>query len=660
MPPLRILLAPEESDEFSKLVSHLKDQADLAIEASRTIDGVLERLRENHFDALISGIYLREDESGLKLLEQVRQANPLLPFFFYTRESSPEIIDQAFQAGAHDYFAVEGTPPRIEQIIESVRVNVELSRLLRAQHAGGMRSAFEEKYAGLFEELEEGSLMVAADTGVISYVNESFASSLGRAVEEMAGKPLNDFIVSRNKDKPATSSALIEQIESGARVVETVMHHRDGSSLTFWTQARILELSGSRVMLCHCRDITRFEKMERDVIAARNQLRTIVENSADAIIVAREDGVIEFIGGAAPQLFGVSPEDQSLKTLDDLFAGQAREVKRMLEQFGGSSRVTGLESSIVSRWGTRVPVSVAITALPSSDGVIRYLFNILDITAQKVAEAENLLAAELIRIVSTDAGPVEALPKLIEGVSGTVPLDFGLVVSVDSERDTLSVVALYSQAPATSLRVGQSFSMAHQPAEEELWRREGIIRNNLQEKALAPLERLLFKEGVRSYVSVPLTEKGKLIGAAHFGSNSSYALNRGHLALFRELAGALSGALIRAQNVGDALSYRLFTASLADEISNPLLLCDVEGTILEANAPAGEIVGADIELRGREIGKVLRAFFPKLVPDVSWLRASAGSQRPMTDRSGGRWLVAVKEIGQGGMLAGYSILLRGT
>jgi PAS domain S-box-containing protein len=658
MTALRILLVPEESSEFSRLVESLTAQTDLVAELAPSIEEALAKLESEQFDAVISGIRIHDVSDGLSFLERVRQLDPLMPFFFFTVESSPEHIATAFQAGAQDYFIADSPTPAVDRIVESVRVNVELSKLLRAQQAGGMRSAFEEKYAGLFEELEEGSLMLNADSGIISYVNESIASTLGYVVDEMIGMRLEDFISSRGGAVPPKVKDFVKQIEGGSKVLETVFRHRDGPLRTFWTHARLLRLSGSPVLLCTCRDITQFEQLEREVISVRNQLRTIVENSADAIIVSREDGIIEFIGGAAPQLFGISPEDRSLRTLDDLFAGQSWEIKRMLDQIGSDSRVTGLESSIVSRWGTRVPVSVAITALPSSDGITRYLFNILDITAQKVAEAENLLAAELIRIVASDLGPVEALPKLIDRVRGTVPIDFGLVVAVESEREALTVIAIYSGASVISLRVGQSLGIEYLPAEEELWRREGIIRNNLQEGALVPLDELLYKEGIRSYVSLPLLEKGRLIGAGHFGSFRSYALNRGHLALFRELAGALSGALLRAQNVGHAQIFRLFTVKLAENMPDPMLLCDTEGMVMEANSAARGLLGKDVELRGSDAGKIMRSFFPTFVPELGWLKASSGHPRPRTNRAGDRWVMSVDSVGAAEAPVGYSIRLQ--
>ena len=659
--PLKIIIFLERRPEASGFEAMLVEHPDLEVSKAGSGAEVLELVGAGGYDAVLCGMHLEEEqEKGLRLLGEVRKRDQLLPFFFYTSNDSPQLIATSFQSGGHDYFVAEDNPQQLEQIIDAMRVSVELAKLLRAQQRGPIRSAFEEKYSGLFEELEEGSMMIAADSGIISYANESLASGLGYAAEELVNKPLNDLIETCGDKGKAESGWhwLLEQVESGAGAIEATLRHKDGSTRTFWTQARLLDLGGAPVMLCQCRDITRFEQLEREVISVRNQLRTIVENSADAIIVAREGGAIEFIGGAAPQLFGIPADDQSLKSLADMFAGSHEEVEHMFATLGPRMRVAGLESSIVSRWGTRVPVSVAITVLPSSDGVTRYLFNVLDITAQKVVEAEKMLTAELIRIASAGAGPVEALPKLVERVRGTVSLDFALVVQAEAERDLLCVAALYHENSGSTLRVGQNLGMEYLPAEEELWLREGIIRNDLQERGLHPLEDLLYREGVRSYVSVPLKEKERLIGGAHFSSARAYVLNRGHLTLFLELADALSSALVRAQQSGNAQRYRLFSAVLAEAISEPLLLCDSEGTVLEANEEACRILGSDAELRGRQVNTVLRSRFPSMIASADWLRKRGSGMRPFSDRDGQRWQISVGLVGPEPSPTGYTIRLQ--
>jgi len=659
MESLRLLYISEESSLFAETGRRLREQDDLEVDCVSG-DEAASRLEEAEFDAVICGVNLESELDGLDVLAAVRRSDPLIPFFFYTSEDSPQLIARAFQEGANDYFVVEERPQQLVEIVEAVRVNVDLARLLREQQRGRMRSPFEEKYAGLFEELEEGSLMVDAEKGTISFVNDSLAQSLGYKAQDLVDTPLDDYLsTSFGSTGQLNTSELVARLKGGETILEVGLKSAEGITLQFWAQARLLELSGATVMLWQCRDITRFERLEREVIAVRNQLRTIVENSADAIILAQADGTIEFFGGAGPQLFGISPEEATGRTIGDLFGAQAETVKQMMDRIGDRQRVTGMESSIVSRWGTRVPVSVAITVLPSSDGVTRHLFNILDITAQKVGEAEKMLSAELIRTVSGGAGPVEALPKLIERVRGTVPINYGLLVGVDAERDALSVVALfYDDAKGSGLKVGQSLGAEHLPAEEELWLRDGIIRNDLKPEGLPPLEKLLYSEGVRSYVSVPLRDGGTLIGGAHFGSHRPYALNRGHLVLFMDLAGALAGVLVRARSSGEAQRYRLLTAVLVEEVSGTFLICDPEGTILEANEEAVKVIGADTELRGRTVSAVLRSFCPRLVPDISWLQKNAGTQRPCTARDGSRWMIGIAEVGSRDAPAGYTIRLQ--
>jgi two-component system, sporulation sensor kinase E len=333
------------------------------------------------------------------------------------------------------------------------------------------------------------------------------------------------------------------------------------------------------------------------------------------------------------------------------------QIHRVIHQMGQRSRVSGLESQIVSRWGTHVPVTVAITRLPSSDKITRYLFNIMDITPQKVIEAEKLMITELVGIMGTGVGPAEALPKLIERLSTKVPIEYGLVARLNNEGEMLDVVAVYSALEKSSIQIGQELKSEYLPAEEELWMREGIVRNNLQPYGLHPLETLLFQEGVRSYLSLPLIDRGRLIGGAHFGSSKAYALNRGHLSLFREIASALTGALVRDLQ-GDVTSrYRRFNSVLAERLSDPALLCDSDGRIFQVNEAARRFLGEGSELSGRLAKVVLGTQFPGVAGKGELLTRASEEPLPLTDARGIEWTLSVHRVGEQRAPQGYLLIL---
>jgi hypothetical protein len=273
-------------------------------------------------------------------------------------------------------------------------------------------------------------------------------------------------------------------------------------------------------------------------------------------------------------------------------------------------------------------------------------------------EAEKLMITELVAIMSTGVSAVEALPKLIDRLYNKVPIDYGLVVSVDDQSEKLKVAAVYNKQVSGNIRVGQELKMEFLPAEEELWMREGIVRNNLQQQGLHPLESLLFKEGVRSYLSLPLIERGKLIGGAHFGSSKAYALNRGHLSLFSEIASALTGTILRAQHGDMATRFQLFATTMADTSDNPMILCDTDGRIFSVNKAADSLLAAGTELSGRMVDIVLRNAFPKLSNHGSLFADIDDIPRVLRREDGSMWELTMMPVGEGKSRHGFVISLK--
>lgn len=639
---VRILLIPEPDEISENALRRLGEIDGLSIELVTDPAIALDTVRRQRCDALVCGMRIGSSVNGLDFLGDVRRLDQIIPVFLFSRDNSPNIISAAFQAGANDYFIADGSVSQMQVIAEAVRVSVEIAALLKDKIQGQRRSQFEEKYENLFDELREGSMIISADTGMITYANESMAESIGRGVNDLINRPL-DSLLAQRKGAVSGWKEMNTKAGEGASVVQLAFVHANGAVKTFWTQVRFLELSGRPVLLCQSRDITRLELLEQEISSVRNQLKVIVENSADAIILSREDGLIEFIGGAAPRMFGVSPQDMSIATMDDIFGPQSREVKKIMRQMGDRPRISGIESHIVSRWGTHVPVSVAITRLPSSDKVTRYLFNIMDITNQKVIEAEKLMITELVAIMRSGAGPAEALPKLVEKVRSKVPIEFGLVMRTDRTREKLLVEAVFNSVQAGEIRIGQELSFEYLPAEEELWVREGIMRNNLQQYGLHPLESLLFQEGVRSYLSLPILADGKIIGGVHFGSSRAYALNRGHLSLFSEIASALAGAISRVNQPAEDSGRLLgFIGTLIDLREEVVILCENDMRVLSANRAARELIGGT-DPTDRPLDVFLRFMFPE-IPAI----AGAESTAQLRSADGTTWKMHARQVGTGG------------
>lgn len=656
---LRILFVPEKNLDFSSYIEYLNSLEDVDVYIVDNIQEAFEKITLKQIDAVVSGFGLEGGVNGLEFLADVRRFDLVLPFFFLSEETSQQVIASSFQAGANDFFIIDKAPGQMKLIIDAVRVSAEIAMMLRQRIKDKKPSFFAEKYEVVFDELREGVMMIDSETGQLTFINDILAEAIGRRSDDLVGKEINGYLTPHKEaiDDWRRMAALAQAPEAGGeRIIQLCFRHVNGSSKVFWTHVVSLELTERKVLMCRCRDVTRFEQLEQEIAAIRNQLKVIVENSADGILLCREDGVVEFIGGAGPRMFGVSAEDFSNAYLDDLFGASAAELRKIMRTMGNRSRISGIENHIYSRWGSQVPVHIAITKLESSDSVTRYLLNVMDITQQKVMEAERHLIADLVNTMSGGATAPEILPNLIKKLRNKILIGFAMVVSFDKSREELDVIAVENNIGDSKLNEGQKLKSDYVPVEEELWLNQGIVRNNLQQQGLHPLETLLYEEGVRAYISLPLMMNGKLIGAVHFGSKNAYALNRGHLSLFKQIASALAGTTLRSQKDRAARQLQEMLSLATSGMKDPLLFVTGAGQVEFANEAARELF-EDEELEGRMVHLLLSERFLAVPGPGDLLSSSEKNPLELQDEEGVVWRVTARSGAESGESGATMLIL---
>jgi PAS domain-containing protein len=129
------------------------------------------------------------------------------------------------------------------------------------------------------------------------------------------------------------------------------------------------------------------------------------------------------------------------------------------------------------------------------------------------------------------------------------------------------------------------------------------------------------------------------------------------LTLFNETAGALTGTLLRAQHSDAAHRYRLFATAAAELNPSPLLICDLDGRILETNQAAKALLGTKSELGGRRVMMALRSHIPSIPTNESWLKEAVSSSRVFQDNDKNKWRIEIKIVGPQDHTVGYCITL---
>ena len=255
---------------------------------------------------------------------------------------------------------------RVRERTEELR---ELSRALRES----------EKHYRLLADNVTDIIWTTDNKLRLTYVTPSVSSILGYGAEEVIQRRLKD-IVPPPALEVATQS-LAEEIAAGEaeqkdthgpRVLELELRRKDGSKV--WTESRTTTLRDSDGQLVGLlgatRDIGDRKQAQQLLQTSEARLHVMVRQNADGIIVADEDGIVQFANPAAEALFNRTQEDLHGELFGfPLVAGETTEL------------------DLVRRDGERAVAEMRVVEM-EWEGEPAYLASLRDITDRKRAEEE--------------------------------------------------------------------------------------------------------------------------------------------------------------------------------------------------------------------------------------------------------------------------------
>ena len=122
----------------------------------------------------------------------------------------------------------------------------------------------EERYRTTFEQAADPILLVEPGTGKLFDFNQSAARALGYEREELLGKRLADLVVAEGPPK----DWLVEGVAPD-RAFESKLQTKQGASRDVEVSARLMSLSGGRVLLFVARDVTERNRLEAQLVQSQ-------------------------------------------------------------------------------------------------------------------------------------------------------------------------------------------------------------------------------------------------------------------------------------------------------------------------------------------------------------------------------------------------------
>ncbi|MFQ6137287.1 MAG: PAS domain S-box protein, partial [Candidatus Hydrothermarchaeales archaeon] len=269
--------------------------------------------------------------------------------------------------------------------------------------------------------------------------------------------------------------------------------------------------------------------------------------------------------------------------------------------------------------GELVDINLTLSPLRDRDGRPMGTVGVAkDIRHVIKAEEEISVLSEIAKEVSKTVQLDKVFGAISKYLERIIPYDRATIALVDEESKEFYVAAIVTRRKAVVMK-GARIPFSDAILTKVVEDKREIIRSDLsKEEDLYPIDKKLQKEGVRSYLLVPLIVEGKAIGTLNFGSYQSDTYTEEHVRLAREVANLVSIAVDKSRLFEKLVKSELETKETKEYLeklieTSPycIISTDLEGRIVSFNKAAEETYGCKAE---EAIGKHARILQPKDVP----------------------------------------------
>jgi PAS domain S-box-containing protein len=357
-------------------------------------------------------------------------------------------------------------------------------------------------------------------------VNAAYAQGSGYTREELIGRNHFDlFPHAENQAIFARARDTGEPVAFEARPFVYANRPELGTTYWDWTLRPVTDDRGAvEGLLLSLVDVTERER-ER---AERERLIDILETTPDLVATVTVDGQVTHLNQAARRTLGITgdalPVSLSLARLHpqwacDILQNQGFPTALRDGAWQG-------ETAVIDHSGREIPVSQVIIAHRSADGGVEYLSTIArDVSEQLNAQRRlERYASHLRHLHETDRAILEA--ETIEEIASVALKHVAEVTSLRSAN-----VALFDWAAkrasliAAIPQVGVELVPGWSAPLESLWcidclsqGRTYLVEDLADLDLSSPWLEALRAQGVRTFLSLPLTAQGDLIGCLNLGS----------------------------------------------------------------------------------------------------------------------------------------------
>ncbi len=268
-------------------------------------------------------------------------------------------------------------------------------------------------YRILIEAMNDGAVTMTSD-GTILYCNRHFADMTKSPLEKVIGSSIYRFI-------PQSDQASFRVLQEGLGRGELTLQAEDESIMPVYISINSIQLSESQEAFCVVfTDLTE-QKRKEEIVAAEKLARSIIEQTAEAVIVCDERGKVIRFSNAVLRILGCDPSLQSFEDLFDLRIPVGKKLYPISSALGGDVLLQ-VEASLKRSDGMLFHLLLNAGPLKSTNGrIIGCVITLTDITERKLMEEEikleKLKAEDIAKNAERQAREMEAaFSSIADGV----------------------------------------------------------------------------------------------------------------------------------------------------------------------------------------------------------------------------------------------------
>lgn len=290
------------------------------------------------------------------------------------------------------------TLDNLEDTIESVRTGRgprapdEIDALMAAlnqmrrglQESRDALTVSERRYRNLFEQAQDGIVIVEPSTGRFLDVNPSMATLTGYSRAELLGKTVVDL--APLAARPEVEATLRRVAAAGQARFERLLQHKDGRTIPVEVSVRVIDLAEQTVLMGVIYDMSERRRAEAETL----RLGRILDESSDEIYVFRADtlrfvnvnrGALQNLGYSMDELQQLTPLDLKPEFTHDTFEKLLDPLRR------GSNEQVTFATSYRRKDGSLYPVEVRLHLSQREQPPV-FVAIVMDISDRRRAEYE--------------------------------------------------------------------------------------------------------------------------------------------------------------------------------------------------------------------------------------------------------------------------------